>query len=82
VFSVYVLWSSKLNKRYVGSTENLKRRLNEHNKGANRFTKGGTPWILVYREEYSTRSEARRREIFLKSGVGRSWLDRVANESK
>lgn len=73
---IYVLWSNKRKKRYIGSTEDVEKRLYEHNTGRNRFTKGGMPWILlVYTEQYLTRSEAYRRERFLKSGVGRTWLD-------
>lgn len=76
MFSIYVLWSNKINKRYIGSAEDVEKRLYEHNTGSNRFTKGGMPWILVYTEQYSTRSEAYRRERFLKSGVGCTWLNR------
>jgi putative endonuclease len=72
---VYVLWSQKLAKRYVGISENASARLNQHNAGSNRFTKGGVPWVLLYTETYATRKEALRQERFLKSGVGRAWLD-------
>ena len=75
MYFVYGLWSQHLRKRYVGSTTDLGRRLKEHNAGKNRFTKSGIPWILLYRESFETLSEARRRESFLKSGVGRAWLD-------
>ncbi len=72
---IYVLWSSKIRKRYVGSTKNVEKRVNEHNYGANKFTKGGIPWVKVYQEEYLSKSEALKREHFLKSGKGRAWLD-------
>jgi putative endonuclease len=75
MFYVYVLWSDKLQKRYVGITENIEKRIDEHNRGCNRFTKGGIPWILIHTEDYSSKSEALKRERFLKSGVGRAWLD-------
>ena len=73
---VYVLWSEKLQKRYVGSTSDIANRLKEHNHGKTTFTSRGIPWILIYQEEFSTLSEARKRESFLKSGSGRSWLDK------
>ncbi len=76
MYYIYVLWSSKLIKRYVGSTDNVKKRLGEHNRGSNKFTKGGIPWIKVYQEEFSTKTEALKRETFLKSGQGRAWLDK------
>ncbi len=49
---VYVLWSTRLRKRYVGSTNELSRRLREHNAGRNRFTKGGIPWEVIHTEQY------------------------------
>ena len=75
LFYIYVLWSEKIQKRYVGCAENTDKRLLQHNTGKNRFTKGGIPWILIYTEEYFTLSLARKRELFLKSGIGREWLD-------
>ncbi|MFA5832975.1 MAG: GIY-YIG nuclease family protein [Bacteroidota bacterium] len=51
MFTVYVLWSDRLQKRYVGSCEDLKIRIKQHNNGESKFTKGGIPWILIYTEE-------------------------------
>ncbi len=75
MYFIYVLWSEKLQKRYVGSTQNITKRLNEHNRGCNKFTKGGMPWVIIYTEEFLLKHEALSREKFLKSGQGRSWLD-------
>ncbi|OGU82938.1 MAG: hypothetical protein A2315_00775 [Ignavibacteria bacterium RIFOXYB2_FULL_35_12] len=75
MFFVYVLWSDKLKKRYVGFTSNLLKRLSQHNQGKSTFTKNGTPWALIYSEEFKTEPEARQREKFLKCGVGRKFLD-------
>jgi putative endonuclease len=77
MYYVYVLWSEKLKKRYVGSTKNLEQRIKEHNSGKTTFTKSGVPWKLIYYEQYTSLSEARKREIFLKSGQGRKLLDEV-----
>ena len=63
--------------RYVGSGENPLERLRRHNKGDYKFTKGHRPWRLIYQETYKSRSEAMRRERFLKSGQGRNFLNRV-----
>jgi putative endonuclease len=72
----YVLWSEKLQKRYVGSTiRTPEERVREHNDKRTRFTSGGVPWILVHAEWYATLSGARNRERYLKTGVGRKWLD-------
>ncbi len=75
MYYVYILWSTKLSKRYIGSTAQIEKRLMEHNHGNNKFTKGGTPWIKIYQEEYTTKAEALKRERFLKSGQGRKLLD-------
>jgi len=51
----------------------------EHNHGHSKFTKGGIPWELLYQEEFNSLSEARKRELFLKIGVGRKTLDGILN---
>jgi len=76
MYFTYVLWSSNLRKRYFGTTDNVEQRLVKHNRGGNRLTKGGIPWIKIYQEEYSTKTEALKREKYLKSGQGRAWLDK------
>lgn len=75
MFSVYVLWSDSLEKRYIGSTQDLKQRIKEHNSGMSKFTKGGIPCVLLHSENFETRTLALKRESFLKSGAGRKWLD-------
>ena len=74
MFYVYVLQSLSYNTHYVGSTEDIDRRLCEHNAGKCRYTSGRMPWQLVYKEEYNRRGEAMKREQFLKSGQGRKLL--------
>jgi len=81
MYFVYVLRNERANKSYVGHTSDLKRRIIEHNNpnlNSKRYTKKiPGPWELIYKEEYSTRSEAMRREKFLKSGQGREWLKKL-----
>lgn len=74
---VYVLKSEKDSIRYIGSGEDVQERIRRHNKGDYRFTKGHRPWRLLYSEQYKSRSEAMRREKFLKSGQGRKLLDKI-----
>jgi putative endonuclease len=59
---------------YVGLTDNLNRRFEQHNTGWNPTTKPYLPFRLIYVEELTTRSEARIREKYLKSGVGKKFL--------
>lgn len=61
-------------KHYVGSTDDLKNRLGEHNHGKVISTKSGLPWVLVYYEAYSVRVLARKAELFYKTGQGRRQL--------
>ena len=70
----YVLRSNKDGGIYIGSTRNLKSRIKEHNYGHVRSTKGRRPLILIYSEDFESYTDARKRENFLKSGVGRDWL--------
>lgn len=71
---VYVLKSLKNNRRYTGSTNNLTRRIWEHNSGFSKYTSLTRPFKVIYQEIYETRIEARRREQFLKTGKGRELL--------
>lgn len=74
MFYTYVLKSLKNSRFYIGSTNNLQRRLKEHNSGQSKYTKLTAPFILIYQETFQTRKNAVRRELFLKSGKGREWL--------
>ena len=66
MFFIYVIQSLNHLTRYVGNTENIEKRLKEHNMGKCRYTKGRKPWKLIYKEHYQTRAEAMKREKFLK----------------
>jgi len=74
MYYVYVLKSQKDNKLYTGHTENLKRRLSQHNSGKVKSTSTRRPFILVYSETFPTRSEARWKERFLKTAWGKKQL--------
>lgn len=69
-YYVYILQSLKDKKFYIGSTSDLNKRLIYHNKGKNRSTKYRAPFIRVYSEEYTSKSEAIKREYHLKSPKG------------
>ena len=74
MYYVYVLRSLKDGRFYVGMTENIDRRLKEHNQGRTRSTKGYRPWELFFSEPYDTRIAAREREKYLKSGIGKEYI--------
>ena len=66
MYYVYLLRSKKYNKIYIGSTNDLRRRFNEHNKGMETSTKKYKPWQLAYYEAYQSEKDARDREKKLK----------------
>ena len=71
---VYVLKSGKTKKWYIGSTKDLKKRILSHNTGKNRSTKSGIPWKIIYCEMSLNQKDARIREKYFKSGMGRRYL--------
>jgi putative endonuclease len=75
MYTVYVLKSTSKAFRYIGMTNDLKRRLQEHDKGYSKTTSRFLPVELVHSEVFDTRVQARVREKFLKSGVGREFLN-------
>jgi putative endonuclease len=74
MYEVYAIKSEMDGRIYVGFTDNLIRRLREHNSGKTVSTKGYIPWTLIYREVAESRLEARKREKHLKSGIGKEFL--------
>jgi len=74
VFYVYAIQSTSRNYVYVGMTDNLDRRFSQHNSGVNPTTKPYRPFVLFWFEGFPTRVEARRREKYMKSGIGKEFL--------
>ncbi len=75
MFYVYVLNNPKSSEFYIGSTNNLKRRMIEHNKGKVESTRLKGPYNLIYYEAYKAEHDARRREKMLKlRGQARNQL--------
>lgn len=72
-----------MNKYYVGSTQNVENRLNEHNSGESNFTSKGIPWILIWSEELQSRIEAIQLENKIKKrGIKRFLEDSGASSSR
>jgi len=66
-FHLYILESQSSGKLYIGQTNNLSDRVERHNSGRNKYTKGKGPWILLFSISFETRSEAVLLEIRLKA---------------
>jgi putative endonuclease len=75
MYKVYVLYSEKYNKIYVGCTGDLEARLLSHNElGTKGWTIKFRPWTIVYQEEFETKAEALKREKELKTASGRRFI--------
>ena len=75
MFYVYLLESK--DKFYIGFTDNLKRRVKEHNAGQSVSTKAHRPWRLIFYEAYADKDDALRREGYLKTSQGKRALRRM-----
>jgi putative endonuclease len=70
---VYLLQNND-GRWYIGSTKDLQKRILTHNSGKNKSTKHGIPWKVIYCEIGVNIKDARAREKYLKSGMGRRYL--------
>ena len=79
-YYVYVLESINYNRLYIGSTPNLKERVEKHNRAVNFSTKPYVPWRLIFYEAYLNKFDALRREKYLKTSQGSRLLKRMLKE--
>ena len=77
MFITYVLQSESSGQYYIGSTDDLDKRLIKHNKGYSKFTKNKGPFKVAYKEEFKSRSEAKKREYYLKSLKSRVAIEKL-----
>ena len=76
MFIVYIIFSERVGRKYIGQTEDLALRLDQHNSNYFKsYTNNKDPWQLVHSEKFQTRSEALSREKYFKSGTGRIGLN-------
>ncbi len=80
-FVVYILYSEKFKKNYTGFTSNLIERFKSHNlletKG---FTIKYRPWKVIYVEFFNSKTEAMKREKYLKTGIGREFIKHLISQ--
>lgn len=77
MYWVYILESIQDHRYYVGCTDNIIRRIGEHNRGSSKYTKSKGPWNLVYKEEFSDLGFARKREKQIKNWKKRSAIEKL-----
>ena len=81
MYYVYILKSTDFNRYYIGMSDNLERRIKEHNSGKTKSTRFYAPWKLMFYESFTTRIEARKREKYFKSGIGREFIKNWSGSS-
>ena len=79
-FYMYILHSETLDRYYIGSSADYEKRLIRHNAGATPSTKPGRPWKVVYTEEFSSRSEAIKRENYIKRMKSKVYIKSLVDK--
>ena len=78
-FCVYVLFSEKDLMLYIGYTTDLQRRVQQHNAGSNKSTKSRRPLKLIFCEHYIFMEDAKKRELYFKTSMGKKALKLMLN---
>ena len=81
-YSIYILHSRKLNHYYIGCASDPEKRLVRHNAGATPSTKSGRPWKIVYTEFFPSKTEALKREFYLKRMKSSIYLENLISKSQ
>ena len=82
MFVLYILYSEKLDRYYVGYTNDFERRLSEHNRMKGKYTDIGIPWMLVYFENYPDKKSAMARERFIKGRKSKQFITDLISAGK
>ena len=80
MYKVYAIKSLVKNYIYVGLTTKLNDRLKRHNSGYEKTTRSYKPFELIFTEKHNLRQDARKREKYLKSGIGKEFLKSLLNK--
>ena len=78
-YFVYVIKSQVDGRIYVGFSSDVEKRLKEHNCGKTKSTKGFCPWVMIFKEEIPDRIEARKKEKYYKTGIGKEKLKNMVS---
>ena len=80
-YYIYIIYSEKRDRYYIGYCSEIETRLSKHNYGATPSTRSGIPWKLVYYEEYNTKTEAIIREKDIKKKKSRDYIEKLINNN-
>lgn len=76
-YFTYILYSEKLDRYYIGSTEDIQKRLEAHNAGRSNYTRKGKPWVLKHTEVWPDKKTAQDRERFIKNKKSRVFIEQL-----
>ena len=79
---VYIIYSNKIDRYYVGYTDDLEWRLERHNGGWGKYTKRGVPWKLKYTESFESKTEAIKREREIKKKKSRKYIEKLISHAE
>ena len=82
MFTVYILFSEKLNKFYIGFTGDLNSRIVRHNQGGKSFTGKTNDWKIVYSEEFEEKTAAMSREKQIKGWKSRKMIEKLIQSNQ
>ncbi len=78
---IYILYSKRIDKYYIGSTSNVKNRLAFHNSAQNKiWSRRGQPWEKVFEHEFESKKEALKAERFIKNQKSRKFIQKLVKE--
>ncbi len=77
--TVYIIYRATRDRYYVGCTDDLTRRLTEHNSGQTKSTRGGDPWELVFSREFTDRAAGLSFERKIKNQKSRHFIEELIN---
>jgi putative endonuclease len=76
-YYVYILYSETINQYYVGQTQNVEERLQQHRNSRSKSTKKASDWVLVYSEVFAFRTDAVNRESEIKKKKSRKYIENL-----
>ena len=79
--SVYIIYSEKLDRYYIGVTQNLEERIKKHNRNNRGFTGKAIDWELQHQEVFETKTEALRREKEITNWKSRQMIEQLINNN-
>ncbi|WP_428982429.1 GIY-YIG nuclease family protein [Pedobacter punctiformis] len=81
MYYTYILYSTLRNRYYIGCSSDLENRIKTHNTNHRGFTGHTGDWIIVWKEVFSTRSEAIFRENQIKKWKSRKMVEKLINSA-